>query len=113
MALHPDFPDSPHAILDPDIRWFPADEALWKMSAGKLMPAAQIGNHGYGRNEPPVFFGHYWLTGRPAPIASNLACLNYSVSNAASRALTIYNNRAASNRQQVRQMALFLKGGDE
>ena len=28
MALHPDFPDSPHEILDPTIRWFPADEAL-------------------------------------------------------------------------------------
>ena len=27
MALHKDFPDSPHAILDPSIRWFPADEA--------------------------------------------------------------------------------------
>jgi type III restriction enzyme len=28
MALHPDFPASPHAILDPALRWFPADEAL-------------------------------------------------------------------------------------
>jgi len=28
MALHPDFPRSPYDILDPDIRWFPADEAL-------------------------------------------------------------------------------------
>jgi type III restriction enzyme len=28
MALHPDFPTSPHAILDPAIRWFPADEAM-------------------------------------------------------------------------------------
>ncbi len=38
MALHPDFPDSPHAILDPDIRWFPADEALRESSMEKLMP---------------------------------------------------------------------------
>lgn len=38
MALHPDFPDSPHAILDPAIRWFPADEALRDMSMDKLMP---------------------------------------------------------------------------
>ena len=38
MALHPDFPDSPHVILDPDIRWFPADEALRETSADKLMP---------------------------------------------------------------------------
>jgi len=28
MALHPDFPDSPYAILNPEVRWFPADEAL-------------------------------------------------------------------------------------
>jgi len=28
MALHKDFPQSPHAILDPGIRWFPADEML-------------------------------------------------------------------------------------
>lgn len=38
MALHPDFPDSPHAILDPSIRWFPADEALRENTADKLMP---------------------------------------------------------------------------
>ncbi len=38
MALHKYFPQSPHAILDPDIRWFPADEALRESSMEKLMP---------------------------------------------------------------------------
>ncbi|MGA9039747.1 MAG: DEAD/DEAH box helicase family protein [Terriglobales bacterium] len=38
MALHPDFPESPYAILDPSVRWFPADEALRESSAEKLMP---------------------------------------------------------------------------
>ncbi len=38
MALHPDFPDSPYAILDPQVRWFPADEALRETSMDKLMP---------------------------------------------------------------------------
>ena len=38
MALHKDFPKSPHAILDPGIRWFPADEALRESSMEKLMP---------------------------------------------------------------------------
>ena len=38
MALHKNFPDSPHAILDPDIRWFPADEASRETSMDKLMP---------------------------------------------------------------------------
>jgi type III restriction enzyme len=38
MALHPDFPSSPHEELDPSIRWFPADEALRETSADRLMP---------------------------------------------------------------------------
>jgi hypothetical protein len=36
MALHKDFPDSPYAILEPDVRWFPADEALRETSMEKL-----------------------------------------------------------------------------
>lgn len=38
MALHPEFPESPHAILDPKVRWFPADESLRELSMDKLMP---------------------------------------------------------------------------
>ncbi len=38
MALHSDFPDSPHVMLDPKIRWFPADEVLRKSSYEKLLP---------------------------------------------------------------------------
>src|ERR1700690_2408882 len=38
MALHPDFPPSPHAILNPEIRWFPADEDLRTPNYDKLMP---------------------------------------------------------------------------
>ena len=38
MALHKDFPTSPHEILDPSIRWFPADEALRATSFEKLLP---------------------------------------------------------------------------
>ena len=38
MALHKDFPDSPHAILDPEVRWFPADESLRDTTMDKLMP---------------------------------------------------------------------------
>ncbi len=33
----------------------------------------------YGRHEPPVFLGHYWLQGRPHRMADNVACLDYSV----------------------------------
>jgi type III restriction enzyme len=38
MALHKDFPDSPHAILNPEVRWFPADESLRETTMDKLMP---------------------------------------------------------------------------
>nr|MBF0684816.1 metallophosphoesterase [Pseudomonas sp.] len=30
-------------------------------------------------NSRPVFFGHYWLSGTPAPITPTVACLDYSV----------------------------------
>lgn len=33
----------------------------------------------YGADEKPVFVGHYWLEGRPVPLAANIACLDYSV----------------------------------
>ena len=35
----------------------------------------------YPQNAPPLFFGHYWLPAEtpPAPLRSNIACLDYSV----------------------------------
>ncbi len=34
----------------------------------------------YPEDAPPVFFGHYWLSAKtPAPLALNVACLDYSV----------------------------------
>jgi hypothetical protein len=38
MALHPDFPESPHEIIDPSVRWLPADETLRDTDYGKLLP---------------------------------------------------------------------------
>lgn len=38
MALHNDFPESPFSILDPTVRWFPADETLRETSFEKLLP---------------------------------------------------------------------------
>jgi type III restriction enzyme len=38
MAIHPDFPLSPHEILKPTVRWFPADELLRESSYEKLLP---------------------------------------------------------------------------
>lgn len=32
----------------------------------------------YDTDQPPLFIGHYWLKGKPQPIAPNLVCLDYS-----------------------------------
>ncbi|WP_206017961.1 hypothetical protein [Rhodohalobacter barkolensis] len=33
----------------------------------------------YGRDDRPVFFGHYWLQGNPSLYRENICCLDYSV----------------------------------
>ena len=38
MAIHPAFPTSPYEILNPEHRWFPADEDLRESSYDKLVP---------------------------------------------------------------------------
>ncbi|MCV6624274.1 MAG: metallophosphoesterase [Cellvibrionaceae bacterium] len=32
----------------------------------------------YGNEEPPIFIGHYWLSGEPRALRPNVACLDYS-----------------------------------
>jgi hypothetical protein len=32
----------------------------------------------YRAEEKPLFFGHYWMAGIPAPVTPNIACLDYS-----------------------------------
>ena len=44
MALHKNFPKDPYVILDPNIRWFPADEDLREKGAiQKLLPPLVAG----------------------------------------------------------------------
>ena len=38
MALHPDFPTDPYAILNPEIRWYPGDEMIGQMGYAMLLP---------------------------------------------------------------------------
>jgi len=38
MAIHPSFPTSPYEQLNPEYRWFPADETLRETSYDKLIP---------------------------------------------------------------------------
>jgi hypothetical protein len=34
---------------------------------------------GYAEDAPPLFIGHYWNKGKPAPLAPNVACIDYSM----------------------------------
>lgn len=33
----------------------------------------------YSHKAPPVILGHYWLEGRPEPLAANIGCVDYSI----------------------------------
>jgi len=42
----------------------------------------ELSNHRmYDSNQPPIFFGHYWLNGNPNLYKENVCCLDYSVAN--------------------------------
>jgi hypothetical protein len=61
-------------------------------SARTHIPEDEIaGDHlvDYSHEAPPVFLGHYWMEGDPAPLARNIACLDYSVAKPGGR-LTVY-----------------------
>jgi hypothetical protein len=70
------------------VRWWDHGATTYKEafmgpeSARTHIPEDEIhGDHlvEYAHDEPPVFLGHYWLEGEPAPLAPNIACLDYSV----------------------------------
>jgi hypothetical protein len=68
------------------VRWWENQPISYKRAA--LAPAdvmAQIPDHPMPDDRrvssysgPPVFFGHYWLTSRPAPMTPKVACVDYS-----------------------------------
>ncbi len=33
----------------------------------------------YPQSEKPLFVGHYWMAGTPAPLMTNIACVDYSI----------------------------------
>jgi len=43
-----------------------------------INPAEKLRLVSYGLSEIPVFVGHYWLSGTPAPVRDNVGCLDYS-----------------------------------
>jgi hypothetical protein len=50
-----------------------SDDGMDSAFPPELRPAPYLG--------PPVFFGHYWMTGEPRVLAGNAVCLDYSVAN--------------------------------
>jgi hypothetical protein len=83
------FPDKDGNLRhDIRIRWWDTtarnykDAFMGPESAITHMPDEEIeGDHliDYSHSAPPVFLGHYWLEGKPEPLAPNIACLDYSV----------------------------------
>jgi len=70
------------------VRWWDRDATTYRAafmgpeSARTHIPEDAIAaDHlvDYAHNDPPVFLGHYWMEGPPAPLAENIACLDYSV----------------------------------
>jgi hypothetical protein len=70
------------------VRWFDGDASTYQQAflgpeqARSHIPEDPIGaDHliQYSHDDPPVFVGHYWLDTEPEVLASNVACLDYSV----------------------------------
>jgi len=70
------------------VRWWDRNATTYRdafmgpESARTHIPDDDIaGDHlvDYAHTAPPVFLGHYWMEGVPAPLAENIACLDYSV----------------------------------
>lgn len=86
-----------------DIRvmwWHNAQTATYKtysiedipMLPDDPIPEASEGpNHWYGPDEPPVFFGHYWLKNKNGLFRDNVCCLDYSVAKKGHLAAYRYN----------------------
>lgn len=69
------------------LRWWRGGAASWREVAMSvpdpdILPAGplpdHVRSHTYREDAPPVFFGHYWLTGTPRLQAPNALCLDYS-----------------------------------
>jgi hypothetical protein len=70
------------------VRWWCNDDS--RLGDITMPPGVVTGEHadipvpssemvGYAPEAKPVFFGHYWFSGQPGPIAPNVTCLDYSV----------------------------------
>ncbi len=56
------------------------DAALLDEAAKAQLPDAPLASSAsvYVPADKPVFIGHYWLTGTPAPLSGKVVCADYS-----------------------------------
>jgi hypothetical protein len=66
----------------------------------------------YAHDAPPVFLGHYWMEGTPAPLAENIACLDYSVAKPGGKLVAYRWNGERRLLQQAFVSVERLEGGD-
>lgn len=64
------------------LSWWRGDAATWREVAMSVPDLERLPDHvrahTYAADAPPVFFGHYWLTGDPELQAPNALCLDHS-----------------------------------
>lgn len=79
------FYDKDHVLRQKTrVKWWLQGDASWRElvigdDVARQLPATPSGiaRKGY-MGSMPVFIGHYWLTGTPACLAPNVACVDYS-----------------------------------
>ncbi len=54
------------------------------------LPIEQLNLRAKGYTGVPVFFGHYWFSGQPEPVANNIACVDYSAGKSGDTPLVAY-----------------------
>ena len=54
------------------------------------LPIEQLNLKAKGYTGVPVFFGHYWFSGQPEPVANNIACVDYSAGKSGNTPLVAY-----------------------
>ena len=67
-----------HAVQTYGQLLFQPDPIPEHVAKAEVSPEHRAQMVSYDSSQPPLFIGHYWLKGHPLPLATNLACLDYS-----------------------------------
>lgn len=97
-----------HERTDIRIEWWqnPQDKSYKQMSVLKDLtmddiPYKSDDDTYYGENEKPVFFGHYWLKGKPNLYRGNICCLDYSVAKGGYLTAYRYDGESTLDREKL------------